>query len=357
MDYRVKSRIRLKDLARDLNVSAMTVSKVARGCPDVSRATRSRVLARINELHYQPAWIARSLVMGRTFMIGFIAPDLVHSPFAEIAKAVAATSRPLGYEVIICHSNEDAGLESNAIDHLLARQVDGLILASAQPLGSSSVFEPIESRKVPYVLIDRRHAEGHAPYVGVEDEAIGRLATAHLIECDCRRIAHIAGPSAATGPGRLKGYRQALRAAGLSVPEAYVAHAIDEENSYEVTRRLLSLNPRPDGIFVYDDGAAARAIGAVLDAGMCIPEQIKVIGVGNVRYSHLLRVPLSTIDQSSALTGHCAAETLIRLITSKHTAVRNVVIEPSLIARESTIGRSTAPHQSLNVAEAIGVRG
>ena len=78
-----------------------------------------------------------------------------------------------------------------------------------------------------------------------------------------------------------------------------MAHATDEENSYEVTRTLLSLDPKPDGIFVYKDGAAARAVRAILDAGMCIPEQIKVIGVGNMRYSHLLRVPLSTIDQNS----------------------------------------------------------
>src|SRR5437773_3334026 len=200
----------------------MTVSKVARGCPDIGRVTRSRVLARINDLHYQPDWVARSLAMGRTSIIGLIVPDLGHSSFAEIAKAVAATARPLGYDVIICYSNEDARLESNAIDHLLARQVDGLILASAQPLGSSSVFEPIEARKVPYVLIDRPSTEAHTPYVGVEEEAIGRLATSHLIECGCRRIAHIVGPPAVTGPGRLKGYQQALRAAGVSVPEAYV---------------------------------------------------------------------------------------------------------------------------------------
>src|SRR5690242_1293054 len=121
----------------------MTVSKVARGCPDVSQATRRRVLARINELDYQPDWAARSLAAGRTFIIGLIVPDLMYSSFAEIAKAVAATVRPLGYDVVICYSNEEPLLEANAIDHLLARQVDGLILASALPLGSSSVFERI----------------------------------------------------------------------------------------------------------------------------------------------------------------------------------------------------------------------
>ena len=86
--------VRLKDIARDLDVSVMTVSKVVRGCSDVGAETRSRVLARIKELNYQPNWVARGLAARRTFMIGMIVPDLMHSFFAEIAKGVSATIRP-----------------------------------------------------------------------------------------------------------------------------------------------------------------------------------------------------------------------------------------------------------------------
>jgi len=185
--------VRLKDIANDLNVSVMTVSKVVRGCADVGAETRSRVLARIKELNYQPNWVARSLAARRTFMIGLIVPDLMHSFFAEIAKGVSATIRPLGYDVVICNSEEDSDVESSEVDRLLARQVDGLLLASAQAPSSLSLFERIEARGVPYVLIDRRFADAHASYVGADDEAIGRLATQHLVERGCRRIAHIAG--------------------------------------------------------------------------------------------------------------------------------------------------------------------
>ena len=111
--------VRLKDIARDLNVSVMTVSKVVRGCADVGAETRSRVLARIKELNYQPNWVARSLAARRTFMIGLIVPDLMHSFFAEIAKGVAATIRPLGYDVVICNSEEDGEVESSEVDRLL----------------------------------------------------------------------------------------------------------------------------------------------------------------------------------------------------------------------------------------------
>ncbi len=329
--------VRLKDIARDLNVSVMTVSKVVRGCADVGAETRGRVLARIKELNYQPNWVARSLAARRTFMIGLIVPDLMHSFFAEIAKGVAATIRPLGYDVVICNSEENGELESSEVDRLLGRQVDGLLLASAQPPSSLAVFERIEARGIPYVLIDRRFVDVHAPYVGADDEAIGRMATQHLIDRGCRRIAHIAGPAVTTGLGRQKGYEETIAAAGLSVPEGFVVQATDDDSGYQATRRLLKMNPRPDGIFGYNDPTAAGAMKAILEAGIRIPEEIKVIGVGNVHYSDLLRVPLSTIDQSSASIGQQAADILVKAIGNKRKRpIKTVLIDPILVAREST---------------------
>jgi LacI family transcriptional regulator len=332
--------VRLKDIAKDLNVSVMTVSKVVRNCADVGAETRSRVLARIKELNYQPNWVARSLAARRTFMIGVIVPDLMHSFFAEIAKGIGTAIRPLGYDVVICNSEEDPELEASEIDRLLGRQVDGLILASAQPPAATDVFDRIEARGVPYVLIDRRFPERQAPYVGADDEAIGILATDHLIERGCRRIAHIAGPQPNPGSGRLKGYRAALAAAGIPVIESYIVPATDDASGYEATRHLLSLNPRPDAIFGYNDPTAAGAMKAILEAGIRIPEQIKVIGAGNVHYSDLLRVPLSTVDQASTRIGRQAAEMLVKAIGPKRKKpAATLLIEPTLVARESTAAR------------------
>ncbi len=329
--------VRLKDIAQDLNVSVMTVSKVVRGCADVGAETRSRVLARIKELNYQPNWVARSLAARRTFMIGLIVPDLMHSFFAEIAKGVSATIRPLGYDVVICNSEEDCELEASEVERLMGRQVDGLLLASAQPPSSLGLFERIEARGIPYVLIDRHFAASSAPYVGADDDAIGRLATNHLIERGCRRIAHIAGPPLTPGVGRAKGYRAALRAAGLVVPDSYVIAATDDASGYRAAQQLLALDPRPDAIFGYNDPTAAGAMKAILEAGIRIPDEIKVIGVGNVHYSDLLRVPLSTIDQSSTAIGQQAADMLIRAIGAKRKRpIKTVLIDPILIAREST---------------------
>ena len=329
--------VRLKDIAHDLNVSVMTVSKVVRGCADVGPETRKRVLARIKELNYQPNWVARSLAARRTFIVGLVVPDLMHSFFAEIAKGISNALRPLGYDVVICNSEEDAAVEASEIDRLLARQVDGLILASAQPPSAADPFARIEARGVPFVLIDRRFASVNASFVGADDEEIGRLATRHLIERGCRRIAHIAGPQTTPGVGRLQGYRAALTAAGISVPNSYVMHATDDESGYEAARKLLALRPLPDGIFGYNDPVAAGAIKAVLEAGLPIPAQMKVIGAGNVHYSDLLRVPLSTVDQRSTDIGAQAAEILAKALSSKRKRPpASVMIEPRLIAREST---------------------
>jgi LacI family transcriptional regulator len=329
--------VRLKDIAQDLDVSVMTVSKVVRGCADVGAVTRGKVLARIKELNYQPNWVARSLAARRTFIIGLIVPDLMHSFFAEIAKGVAATIRPLGYDVVICNSEEDSAVEASEVERLLGRQVDGLLLASAQPPSSLALFERIEARGIPYVLIDRRFTGAHASYVGADDEAIGRLATNHLIERGCRHIAHIAGPPLTPGAGRHRGYREALAAAHLAVPDSYVVHATDDASGYHAAHTLLALDPRPDGIFGYNDPTAAGALKAILEAGLDVPRDIKVIGAGNVHYSDLLRVPLSTIDQSSTAIGEQAADLLIKAIgTKRKRPAKTVLIDPILVPREST---------------------
>src|SRR5215472_9257755 len=124
--------VTMLDIAKDMKVSVVTVSKVLRNQGKISAATRKRVLQRAKRLGYQTNWIARSLVTRRTYTIGLLLPDFTHPFFAEIAKAVAETVRPHGYHVIISYFEEDPNLERNEAESLVARQVDGLIVASAQ---------------------------------------------------------------------------------------------------------------------------------------------------------------------------------------------------------------------------------
>ncbi len=329
---------RMKDIAKDLGVSLMTVSKALRNHSDISEETRNRVFKRAQKVGYQPNWIARSLVTRRTYMVGLIIPDLMHSFFAEVAKGVAKKLEPLGYQIVIFDSEENAEAEERQIDLLLARNLDGLIIASAQANGRTAVFQTLRNSKLPYVLIDRMPASMDAHYVGVKDDDIGVIATEHLIEQGCRRIAHIRGPAISTGTGRLRGYRRTLAKHGLKALAGYVVNGLHGDTTgYQAMRNLLGLTPPPDGVFCYNDPVAAGAIKAVLETGLRVPDDVAIIGAGNVHYSDLLRIPLSTVDQSSLAIGETAAEVLTQCIAAKTPPrAQHVLIAPSLVVRESS---------------------
>ena len=330
--------VTMADIAKDLDVSVVTVSKALRNKGSISAATRKRVLQRAKELNYQANWVARSLVTRRTFTIGLLLPDIRHPFFADIAKAIAEIVRPHDYHVIISYFEEDAELEKTEAESLVARQVDGLILASAQAPGQRELFERFRERKVPFVLIDRPMAGVAASFVGADNEAIGKLATEHLIAQGCRRIAHLRGPGMGIAEARMKGYLQALKAHKLATPQEYVEHAsYDDDTGYRAMQKLLRTRPIPDGVFCYNDPVAVGAMRALADAGLNVPRDVAIIGAGNVHYSDLLSVPLSTVEQGARQIGTEAAELLMQQITSKRPVQpKKILIVPKLVVRNST---------------------
>lgn len=328
----------MMDIARDLNVSVVTVSKVLRNQGRISAATRQRVLRRAKQLNYQMNWVARSLVTRRTYTIGLLLPEFTHSFFAEIARAVAQTLRPHGYHVIISYFEEDPELEASEADSFLARQVDGLIIATAQPARCLGLFQRIQQRDVPYVLIDRPVAGLRASFVGVDNRAIGRLATEHLFARGCCRIGHLRGPAIGIAAERFEGYRSALVKHGLRMHARYViSGGHGDDSGYQSMQQLLRVRPMVDGVFCFNDPVAIGAMKAIQDAGLRVPYDICVVGAGNVHYSDVLAVPLTTVDQSTYQIGARAAELLLERIGMKRPArPRKILIPPKLVEREST---------------------
>jgi LacI family transcriptional regulator len=330
--------VTMLDIAKDVKVSVVTVSKVLRNQGRISDATRKRVLRRAKELNYQMNWVARSLVTRRTYTIGLLLPEFAHPFFAEIARAVARTVRPQGYHVVISSFEEDPALEASEIDSLLARQVDGLIIASSQPPRHLAMFKHIQERKTPYVLIDRPVRGLRASFVGVDNRVIGRLATEHLIARGCCRIAHLRGSRLEIAVERMEGYRQALTKAGFRPRSDYlVTGGHGDGTGYEGMCQLLKTQPRPDGVFCFNDPVAIGAMQAIREAGLKIPGDIAVAGAGNVRYSDVLAVPLTTVDQSPCRIGVLASELLLARIASKRSMPpQKILIPPKLVEREST---------------------
>jgi LacI family transcriptional regulator len=334
--------IRMKDIARDLGLSVVTVSKVLRDHPDIGEETRKRVLQRVKELDYEPNILARSLVTGRSYLIGLIVPGLIHPFFAEIAKALSKTIVDKGYSLIVSSSEEDPALEAREIRHLLARRLDALVIASSGK--DTEMFRRMRTQSQPFVLIDRIFDDLEADFVGIDDVAAGRIATTHLIEMGRRNIAHISGRENSTGIRRKEGYIEALRAHKLPVRENYIlsrgfVDTDSQRQGSEAMRQLLERSPRPDAVFCHNDPIAIGAMKVILDAGLRIPEDIALVGCGNLNYNEWLRVPLTSIDQRSHLIGQRAGEILLAMIEGREwPAPAKVILEPTLVVRASTAG-------------------
>ena len=330
----------MREIASELGVSVVTVSKVLRHHPDISEATRKQVLDRVRELDYTPNVAARGLATGKSYLVGLVVPDMSHPFFAQIAKSLSRVLLKKGYCLAISTSEEGTALEENGIDPLQTHRLDALVIASSST--NPSVLERIQRRGVPFVLIDRKLPELDANYVGTDDEAIGLLATEHLIEIGCERIAHLGGPNNSAGVGLLKGYHNALVKHKLKPFSRYVSmpglvDAQSRERGAKLMRRLLALNPRPDGVFCFNDFMAIGAIQAILDAGLRVPGDIAVIGSGNLHYDAELRIPLSTIDQQTATIGEQAGRLTLSLLESMTPPPRKtIIIQPQLVVRAST---------------------
>ncbi len=326
---------RLKDIAEKLGISVVTVSKALQDYKDVSPRTRAKVRAVAKELNYQPNWAARSLVKQRSFTIGMVLPHLRHTFFQEAYEAILKELAPKGYTVLIGVSFEDPETERREIDQMIARQVDGLIVASTRTFSEGSSFSKLP---IPFILLDRCFEGVDADFVGVDDRAIGELATRHLLDQGCGRIGHLRGPEASTAIDRLAGYRSVLRDAGKRFSRELVqGDQGSDAAGYDGMRKLLELPRRPDGVFCYNDPVAVGALRAVLEAGCRAPEDIALIGVGDMRNLDMFRVPLSTVDQGSAETGVNVANLLLKRIESRGPAApASILTRPRLIVRESS---------------------
>ena len=331
---------RMKDIAQRLGVSVVTVSKALRGFPGPSAETRARVLSLAKELNYGPNLAARALVSGRTYSVGLVIPDLVHPFFAQIAKSISAVLYPRGYSLIVSSSEENPEMEKRAVEQMVARSVDGLLIASTQR--SSDILRWVEEHSIPYVLVDRKFDGLEANFVGVDDVRVGALATEHLIEMGCQRIAHIGGGRISSANGRRLGYEQTLAQHGLPLHAEYeLLEELMEKPAdavgHKAARQLLSLEPRPDAIFCYNDPVAMAAMVACLEAGLRIPEDVAVVGCGNSPYDDYLRVPLTSIDQKSDAIGQRAADLALRLIESSGPmAPESFLLAPDVVVRKSS---------------------
>jgi LacI family transcriptional regulator len=328
----------MKRIAGELGVSITTVSKVLNNHDDISQATRARVLAKVEELGYRPNAVARSLTLRRTYTLGIVIPDLMHSFFVEIVAGMEPVVSAGGYGLLLCSSGEDPGKERSELEMLRGRQVDGIVLASTHGSANAELLLQLRRLGVGLVMIDRDdYAAVPCHRVLTDDERVGRIATAHLVAAGRRAVAHIGGPSIVHARRREKGWREALRAAGIEPAAEWLVRAgFMERDGYAAMKELLAVRPRIDAVFAANDPAAIGAMKAIWEAGLRVPQDVAVAGAGDIAHGDLLRVPLTTVSWSRQEQGRQAAELLLqRLDDEAEDTPQRVILPPRLVVRES----------------------
>jgi len=330
----------IKDLAKELNISASTVSRALRDHPDISPLTKKRVISLANKLDYHPDSIAQSLQTQKTKTIGVIVPEIKQPFFASVINGIEELAYSAGYTIIVCQSNETYDREVLYTRTLVSHRVAGLLVSLSQTTQNLDHFKALQRRGVPIVFFDRVNDDIEASKVVVDDYNGAFAAADHLIKSGYKRIAHLAGPkNLSISKYRLKGYKDALKLGNRPYNEELVVYGgLDDTDGVVGFQKLLSLEILPDAVFAVNDPVATGAFLTIKEHGLKIPDDIALVGFSNTNVSSLLDPPLTTVEQPTYEIGKTAVQLLLEQINNneENFVPRFEVLKTHLIIRGST---------------------
>ncbi len=338
----MKSKITLKKIAKEFDVSISTVSKALKGSHEISKEVREKIKAFAAYYNYKPNSLALNLRNQKTKTIGLIIPEIVHHFFTKVISGIEHVANERGYNVMICLSNESYEKEILNMDMLANGIVDGIIVSVAKETEEKETynhFKELINNGIPLVLFDMVIEEINCNKVITDDIGGGYLACNHLINMGCKRIAILTTPDhISVGIKRKKGYLKALHENNYPIDEDLILK-IDEKNSIEdQINNLFELTNPPDGIFGVNEIYAATAIKIAHKKGLEIPDDIAIIGFTNGLISNFTTPPLTTVAQHGSTMGERALELLLDEIEYQDTdyKYKTEVIKTDLIMRNST---------------------
>lgn len=329
----------IKDIAKRLSLSASTVSRALRSLPDVKPETMKAVKDLAKKWNYQPNQIAQGLVKKRSYNIGVIIPEFMIHFYAEALSGIYKVANDAGYNVMVCQTNENYEKELKSLKTLVSSRVDGLIVAISKETNNFDHLNSLNLRKTPLVVFNRVSNEISASKVIFDDYKSGYKATRHLIDCGCKHIAHIAGPTnLQLSTDRKAGFKRAIEKYDLEYDEELVVPCdFTLEDGKEAMEKILQTGKKIDGVFTVCDAAAYGAMSVLKNAGYKIPEDVSVIGFTNEPFAKLIEPSLSTISQPSYEIGETATHLLLKHIENKEEFIPETrVLETELIERNST---------------------
>jgi len=329
------------DIAKKLEITAATVSRALNNNPKISESTRKLVLETAAKMNYKQNMLALALRSGKSNNVGVIVPRIDSNFFASVIRGIEEELYPEGYHVIICQTHEDEIRELENMNTLLNAQVDGVLMSISNVTNDNINFiKRVVDKKVPLIFFDRKINIDGVSSVTINDFEGGYLATKHLINEGCTRIAHFTGDqSMGIYQNRTEGYKQALKDNKMEFNENYVFQIKSNVEAGRLAiEKLLSLENPPDALFSTSDFAALGAIQVVKEKGIKIPEEFCVFGFGNEPFTKFMELSISSVDQSPLEMGRMAAKVFLEQInnTEKFKIEKKVVLTPELQIRKSS---------------------
>lgn len=326
------SRATIKEVAKIAGVSVATVSRVINRNYYVSPEITERVHKAIQECGYVPDSVARSLKNNTTYLIGFIVSDISNSHLMSIARSIENVIRESNYNLLVCSTENDPALEKKYIEAFLSRRLSGIILHST---GLLDEYVSEVSKRIPITLVYRKVKSPSflGDFVDTNGKRGAFLLTQHLIQQGHRRIGMINGSlQFSTAQDRFQGYREALKASGISLQEELLYFGdFTESSGYQGAAYLLSLKEPPSAILCMNNVVAYGTLKYLFGKGIRVPEDISVVNYGEIEYAETMRVNLTRVPQDPWALGHKAGELILERINHPSMPNREVIFDAEII--------------------------
>jgi LacI family transcriptional regulator len=336
-----KREITIYDIARELNLSASTVSRGLRDHPAIKLATVKRIKDMAASMGYQQNPFASNLRMNRSNTIGVILPRFESTFMAAVVSGIEQVVRNKGYNLVVSQSTDSVKIEEDNLNTLFNSRVEGLLISFTPETHTMDHLDVFIRKNIPVVLFDR---VGDVPQcsctrVEINNRQAGFDATRHLLEQGCRRILYLAENQNCSVFGeRAKGYRDALKKFGVVPdPELMIFDNLNEGSGSRTMKKILEMGKKPDGIFAANDVSAVSVMTELKAHGYRIPEDIAIVGFNNGHMSRIVEPALSTINYPAVDMGRIAASSLMSMLDhSNQVATQSVVLKHKLIIRDSS---------------------
>jgi LacI family transcriptional regulator len=336
-----KKRITITDIAKELKISASTVSRALRNNSSLKKETIELVKSLAKKLNYQPNMLALNLLQNKSNTIAIVVPEITSHFFSTAITAIQDVFNLTNYSVIIFLSDESYNKEIDIMNKLARIQIDGVLVSPAWKTKDFSHFKSLQNMNIPIVVFDRDCDGFDADKVVVDDYYGAYQAVEHLIKAGCKRIAYIGGPkNIFTNKHRLNGYLDALKNNNIQVDNEYIqfASGYSIKDGIKPTKKILCQEKTPDAIFAINDSIAISAMRTAEKMMFKTPEDISIIGFDDEPHSSYFRPSLSTVRQPVYDIGMLSARILLNRLTCAYSIddFRHEVFKPELVIRNSS---------------------